>query len=365
MNLYTAHNQWASRPDDERFQSLGELRTAVHNRRQISREATHFIGDLEAVNDNGELLIGNGRKMKPSNWAWNQMCGLVKAPAAFLGTLSVDTAAACINESIANRQVADRMKIMRLEHEDGSILQAITSTTYGRIWDADVVDAVSTMVERTGNRWYNPKAYAGGKWGAEPIPSGLYASDRDVFVFMIDGGSVFDVGPRAQISRGFMVSNSEVGKAAFNLISFGFNHCCGNHIIWGAQDVKELRIIHSSGGPNRYVNDAMPFLLDYTKRDPELGAIKRAQSLRLLAMPWMPHHEKLDDDWAKDFAKARGFTRGEVREAFEHARTEDGKCDTLWDLVQGFTATAREIPHIDVRVALEKRAGALLELAVE
>ncbi len=364
MNLYTAHNQWARRPDDERFQTLAELRTAVHSRRQISREATHFIGDLEAVNVNGELLIGNGHKMKPTNWAWNQLCGQVKAPASFIASLTPDTACACINESIANKQVADRMKIMRLEHEDGSILQAITSTTYGRIWDADVVDAVSTMVELTGNRWYNPKAYADGKWGAEPVPSGLYASDRDVFIFMIDGGSMFDVGPRAQLNRGFMVSNSEVGKAALSLTTFLFNTVCGNHIIWGASDVKELRIVHSSGGPSRYVNEALPTLVDYTRRDPELGAIKRAQSLRLLALPGIGHHDRLDDDWSKDFAKARGFTRAEVREAFEHARTEDGKCDTLWDLVQGFTATAREIPHIDVRVALEKRAGALLELAV-
>jgi hypothetical protein len=43
-------------------------------------------------------------------------------------------------------------------------------------------------------------------------------------------------------------------------------------------------------------------------------------------------------------------------------RPSDERCETLWQLVQGFTAAARTIEHIDTRVDLETRAGRLLDL---
>lgn len=38
MNLYSAHEQWATRPADERFIDLASLRVAVGNRRDNCRE---------------------------------------------------------------------------------------------------------------------------------------------------------------------------------------------------------------------------------------------------------------------------------------------------------------------------------------
>lgn len=376
--LKIAHNQWANRPADQRFQTLEALREHTEKRRSLSREAVKNITDLRAEVHDGGLMIGNGNRMEPTNWSFGQFAGLLKAPPAFLQTLTPQTCSIVLNERISKSSDfmdKEEFKVMRVLNDDGDTLQAITSTRYGRIWDADCVGAVQKIVERTDGKFYNPKAYvnrpADGKTGfssvvkGEPEPSGLYASDRDVFMFLIDGGSMFDVGPRAQLNRGFIVWNSEVGSRTFGLMTFLFNMVCGNHFIYGAQDVNTLLIRHVESGPQKFIDLAMPTLLEYTKADPDLGGVIKAQQLLLDSIkPSGFIHGESRDEWAKCFARQHGFTRGEIREAFDYAHREEGKCETLWDLVQGFTASARAIPHTDTRIDLERRAGDLIQLAV-
>jgi hypothetical protein len=241
-------------------------------------------------------------------------------------------------------------------------LQAVTSPTYGRIWDADVADAVGQLVDRSGGRWFNPKAYVPGS--NEVRPSGLYASDHDIFIFMIDGGSFLDAGPRAQLHRGFIVGNSEVGARTMYLIQFMHNGVCGNHIIWGASNVNEIVIRHTSNGPARFMAEAAPALLAYANASaaPELAALKRAQDymipMNANATPAQAEVEILD------FARKHGkFSKLEVKEAIQFARREEGDCRTLWHLIQGGTAYARGFEFIDARTETETRFSALLDLA--
>jgi hypothetical protein len=44
-------------------------------------------------------------------------------------------------------------------------------------------------------------------------------------------------------------------------------------------------------------------------------------------------------------------------------REEGHPAQSIWDLCQGLTAHARSIPHNDVRLDVEKRAGALFDAA--
>lgn len=219
------------------------------------------------------------------------------------------------------------------------------------------MDAVARIQERTGNRFFNPKAYVDGT----EKPSGLYASDRDVFMFMIDGGSFLDAGPRAQLHRGFICWNSEVGARTFGLMTFLHNGVCGNHIIWGATDVNKVVIRHTEGGPIRFDNEAAPALLEYCNRSAsaDMGAIKKAQS-QLLPIA----DKKITvEDLVKFTSKAAKFTRSELSSAIDFAKAEEGECKTVWQLVQGLTAYARGFDFVDARLDLETRAGKILSLA--
>jgi len=72
----------------------------------------------------------------------------------------------------------------------------------------------------------------------------LYASDCDVFIFLVNEARPIDVDGQTYF-RGFYTWNSEVGKATFGRASFLYSYVCANRIIWGARDVEELRIRHT------------------------------------------------------------------------------------------------------------------------
>jgi hypothetical protein len=179
-------------------------------------------------------------------------------------------------------------------------------------------------------------------------------------MFMIDGGSILEAGPRAELHRGFFVWNSEVGSKTFGLCTFLFNTVCGNNIVWGATDVNRLVIRHTSGGPGRFDSQAMPALLDYVNASaaPVEHTIKAASE----KIVW----DGKDASFAgllEYLSKASKFSKSELRSAIDFAKAEEGDCRTLWQLVQGFTAYARGFDWVDARIDLETRAGKLLNLA--
>lgn len=367
--LKTAHNQWANRPADQRFKSLDELMAAMSRRRMHSRAQDVNVQKLHLeASDEGIIVNGETTPSEPSNWAFGQLASTVGAPATYLRRLSPGLAVDCLREGIVKDPEKDRkVKLMRLESdEEGSILQAVTSPTYGRIWDADVVKSAQNIVEQTGGRFYNPKAWPVGPDGrtrmgvGEPEPGGLYASDRDVFMFLIDGGSMFDVGPRAQLNRGFFMWNSEVGRTTFGFTTFYHNGVCGNHYVFNATGIKTIKIVHRSGAPERFMSEALPELLNYANESaaPIEAMVKKAMKLRIPKL-----ETKLAFDDVQRFATEKGdFTKTEIRGAWDCANREEGDCATLWQLTQGFTAYARDFSFIDARVDLEQRAGKLMQL---
>jgi len=362
-----ASNQWATRPADQRFETLESLRASVHNRRLRSRSLDVDRNDIvaESIGNDGFVINSKITACAPTHWAFGQLCQAsklngVSAPASYLRQLPAPLTVQCLNEGFRNGD-REAHKFMTIASEDGGVntLQAVTSTTYGRIWDADVVDAVQRVVDRSGGKFFNPKAYV----GAEQKPSGLYASDHDVFAFMIDGGSLLDAGPRAQLNRGFIVWNSETGARTFGLMTFLFNQVCGNHIIWGASNVNKVLIRHTSGGPYRFDSEAAPQLKAYVEASaqPMLDTVQRAQKFMLPECK-PGELDALLNLMGKSPSK---FTKSELTEAMRFAKAEEGDCRSLWQLVQGFTAYARGFDFIDARVDLEKRAGALLQMVAD
>lgn len=367
-----ASNQWATRPADQRFETLAALRDSVHARRMRSRAQDAVVKKCVITAEGEEIFVnGETTKAKPSHWAFGQLSTILGAPAGYMRSLPAPLAAQCLMNGVGKMDDG-HLKFMSLADDDSGdtrTLQAVTSPKYGRIWDADVADCAGRIVEQTAGRFYNPRAYATGgtsnRLGGETVPSGLYASDRDIFIFMIDGGSRLDVGPRAQLNRGFFMWNSEVGARTFGLTTFLFNTVCGNHIVWGAQDVNTFVVRHSKGGPYRFDSEALPRLLAYANSSaaPLEGAIRAAMEYDIRKGFG---GGKLTFDNVKEFlasnVKGAKFTQVEIREAMAAADREEGQCETLWDLSQGLTAYARGYEFLDARTDLETRAGKLLDL---
>jgi hypothetical protein len=369
-NLMEASTQWATRPQDQRFRTLEELSEKVKGRRLRSRSVDIDSQRTKVTSEGGKLIInGTITPCEPTHWSFGQLSTVIGAPAKYLRTLPQELLVKNLNHGLETTP-RDTHKFMTIASEDESVntLQAITSPTYGRIWDADCVDAVGRIVERSNGRFHNPLAYAhkGTPNGFQSIDNsyteraGQYSTDRDVFMLMLEGGSILEAGPRAELHRGFFVWNSEVGSKTFGLCTFLFNTVCGNNIVWGATDVNRLVIRHTSGGPGRFDSQAMPALLDYVNASaaPVEHTIKAASE----KIVW----DGKDASFAgllEYLGKVSKFSKAEVRSAIDFAKAEEGDCRTLWQLVQGFTAYARGFDWVDARIDLETRAVKLLNLA--
>ena len=154
VNLHEASAQWRSRPADERYTTLADLRAAVHARRCRSRSIDVDRQDLAVQeNSNGQLIVNSTiSACEPSHWAFGQLCAAsringVSAPANYLRQLPTPLAVQCLNQGLqsGDRESHKFMTIAREEPDSPAILQAVTSTSYGRIWDADVVDRKSVV----------------------------------------------------------------------------------------------------------------------------------------------------------------------------------------------------------------------------
>src|SRR5260370_722617 len=151
-NIMMSSTQWATRPDDQRYPSLADLKAAVLQRKRESWTATPTTRNLRVVPaDSGAIGIqvydgtkGEERILEPTNWSFNQLCQYAQAPAAYLRKLPAELTS--INLQWGLERSALRDDSLVLAKSNGSNhLRAMTSTSYGRIWDHEVVEAVERV----------------------------------------------------------------------------------------------------------------------------------------------------------------------------------------------------------------------------
>lgn len=367
-NITTASREWSSRPDDQRFLSLADLRTAVSLRKEQSWTAVGVNKQLRVLPKDDDLLLevydptkAALRQLRPSHWSFGQLASYAKAPAGYLRQLPGELAA--INLQFGLEHLASNDKSLVLARTNGDDrLTAMTSPTYGRIWDLEVVDAV-IAVNQDG-RWRIPAASYANK--NPKRASTLYASDRDIFLFLVDDKNEIAVptggGREKKMFRGFFTWNSEVGSTTFGLTTFLYDFVCDNRIIWGAEQVKELVIRHTGGAPERFKYEGGRYLKQYADQ----STVKLIEGVKTLQKTDVPisggfeeHNDKLNNSKITDWLTARGFTKAQASGSVQAAVAEEGQARSVWDIINGVTAYARSLKFTDERVSLERKAGEL------
>ena len=280
MNDSTVSRQWASRPNDQRFLTLDDLYAKVAQRRTecMTRDVALDCMQVSTADDGEGIWLQDRNSVEAggllNNWSFSQLCQRAKAPAGYLRSLPAELAVAPLQWSLEmHEKDADEANDVRLmvRQNGATWLSAITSTTYGRIWDVDVVRAIRDNIDVT--QWKVPGSSYGSRDPKRATT--LYASDRDVFIFLVNEGSTIEADGEA-VNRGFYVSNSEVGSAAFRIATFTYDYVCDNRIIWGQSHFKELVIRHTAGGPHRFMQKAMPQLQEYAQS----SALGMGQTIR-------------------------------------------------------------------------------------
>jgi hypothetical protein len=366
--LMQASNQWATRPHDERFVSLHEMQAkmrSLRDRSDFDVASTRKIEVLPVDNDpkHRALHIGidagplAGMEMEPTHWSFGQLCSLASpgnSPASYFRESGTPAPyiAVCLNHNLRFTRSVDSVGLLGTQNgEFRGELRAATGPNYGRVWNADTVDM---LVDRFGDGvngdWRVP-----GEFGKRVIVdrenTTLFASDRDMFVFLADEDRRIEVAGRS-LARGFFVWNSEVGDKTLGAGFFLFDYVCCNRIVWGADQYTEVRIRHTKGAPDRWLDEVVPVLSEYShgSAQPVIQAIEQARQ------------KKVDDDLDALLANRFGKRMVEPIKAI-HLVEEGRPIENQFDIVTAATAHARSIPNTDRRVEVERLAGELLQAA--
>lgn len=354
-DLIQAHRQWATRPPDQRFETIADLLAATERRRDFSVEDSVDLGALKVRStESGDIeLHGLGTSLGFTNWSFGQFCGRLGAPPKYLADLPASLVAENLNAGLET-QAHDRAMVYSHRKATPEVA-AFTSKRYGRLHDAEVVRWVRNLIR--GSSWRQPLANPVGTFGRPgPLarPSGLFASDRDLFMFLVDEDRRIEFGEES-LARGFFVWNSEVGSKTFGLMTFLYRFVCGNLIVWGAEEVSKIRIRHVG---DRVEERAFAALHDALKAYRDRGTLAD----KAVIQNAMAFQVAKDDAGAEAWLTDQGFSRQIAHEAVHHAVLEEGGAGTLWQLVNGLTAHARSIPYQDQKSQLEGQAGKLLDL---
>lgn len=372
--LSQANREWATRPEDERFKSIADMHAAVTKRWRNSKDGRiDMRGTRLEVNGHIRLIGGAGGTANLTHWSAGQLCTRLGVPRDLLTKLDPSTASAVLNDrlpkSIAEGDVMGSQRILITADDDGQrTLRALHGDQYDRVWDSQITKA---LLDWLPEGWRNPVAYAKGKYGAGLEPSGLYAGDRDMFAFFIDGGDWTDHEPGTfsvdgeQFNHGFFVWNSEVGAKSFGYMTFMFDVVCGNHYVWNARNVSEVRKVHRGNGASRGLYAFREYLnrLHDVKQDEEsfVRAVRAAKAELAVPVKGASAAKKLETLDLAYKAFNGSFTKNEITLALDAMlREEKNVTGSRYDWLAGFTAVAREYGNADDRSKLEVTASKVL-----
>ena len=374
-------SQWFSRPDDQKFLSLDNMLAFKKNdaQRMTSRTVdTHkiqIIGEFDEANPSrGDLRIeyadDNNRDHTnvPTNWSFGQLSQLSGAPAGYLKDLPAPLAADCIQWGLRYNRGRELVKVFGSQNEGGD-LRAATGPDYGRIYDWEILEPIKQVVDASGGRWKVPGMMVGSNNGLavyDPdIPvsmdtTTLFASDRDVFVFMVDDRNPIEAGklPNGEpdlMFRGFYAWNSETGSKTAGIAAMYLRGVCMNRNLWGVENFQEIKIRHTKFAPDRFATEARPALQSFANGSTAtfLEGVRAAKAAKIAH----------DDESRLEFLSKRAGLSGRMAKAAaaRHMVEEGRPVESVWDAAQAITAIARDIPHQDARIEVERKAGALLE----
>lgn len=364
-------SEWFSRRDDERFLSLDELTHAVRKRsdRSRTRVVESALIHVEANRADPErlslILPGAEAPVVPTHWSFGQLASMVGAPASYLRQLPAALAGINLQYGLSSHRGE---QIKTLETDNGRIdLRAVTGPDYGRIHDFELSEVVQRIAGNgTGDtRWKVPGALDWSSCVYNPNvditkdTTTLYASDRDIFLFLVDDMNPIEAGKLPDGSpdlffRGFYCWNSEVGAKTLGIASFYLRAVCQNRNLWGVEDFQEITIRHSKYAAYRFAHEAAPALLNFANSSPApfINGIKAARE-QIVAR---------DHDDRTSFLRKRGFSKAETGKIIDTVLAEEGRPpESVFDFVQGITAVARGKPHQDARLEMEGKAKKLLD----
>lgn len=362
--ISTAAREYARRPADERYGSLGDLVTAAQHDKQLCVERAYNLKDLAVIVANTHNTEGFAptpeqttlRLQSPkgvakfTNWSFGQTCRMLGAPAKYLAELPPAIAADALNFGLQDSDPGTAANLLVKQNGGEPIVRACTSDSYGRCWDADIYGSVARQLTDSDPQWQLPPVWGGGVAGA-------YRGDRDSFLIVTNGGSIVNdpsAGENGAMYRGVLIRNSEVGASSVVIETILYRYICGNHMLWGA--------LYDSRFKRRHVGS-------HVTRDVvrEIGRIAfqwaQASPARDTAIikGLIEHEIAHSKEAVIDELQAMGATKEQATQAYERCeQTEAVSPRSFWGVAQGLTRVSQDSGYQDGRYILDQLAAKVM-----
>lgn len=388
MNLHEASTQWRTRPVDERFWSIADMQVRAQHFKDnsvttepIELKKLRFSGE----NENNRLTIHNGKiGYEINHYAFGQLATRVVAPQDYLRQLPANLSASLLNHHI-KENAGDRQVQLLITKNGSNRVRSATSEKYTRVWNSDILQKLG---EFSIKGWKTPPARPVGLAGEQTrvatkadvlesskggsgiqikegdiiAPSGLFLSDKDMFAFLVNENNTINAGGGTHLNVGFFIINSEVGDRAFSITKFGYRSVCGNHIIWGAEDVQSIRLVHKGEFQSDRIfetlgNEIKKYAEESVTTIEE--KIKRARTYMF--------DTNLDATIAKLYSmRIPVLTKDVLVDSITAAvefPADHGNCNPLsaWAISNGITRISQNQSYTDKRTDLDMAAGKILE----
>jgi hypothetical protein len=389
-DLMTASNQWASRPDDERYWDLNSLYLASlaqhQNRQRI--EAPPERLRFHATTDRGLLLDIPGHDNQVfTDWSFRQISSKLGAPAEYLQSLPAEKAADLLNFHLSVEDNRRHFAKECVAHVSLGRVECLVSNKYGYIPNHKIIEGLQGLESRG---WVVPPARPNGKtaanrlrrvtkedlarwkkaaigWGlgeGDPIaPSGLYLGDRNMFCFMVKGGGEIEVGTGQVLQRGAFFRNTEVGDGSCEIVMFAYDHVCSNHIVWDVKDIKEISIRHLGKQAETRAIEAVAQDLDLWIQNGTREMVRTIEMAKTVELG------KNALEVTESIFKNRRvkIPHKDLIAAYHLAASRDGdrvNPRSVWGMVTGVTRLSQEVyGNADRRTQLDAQIPALLSMA--
>jgi len=382
-----ANAQWASRPADERFWNLRDLRQALIARENNTTEVKMTMGQLQARSDEDGQMCLVGKENKPAeltHWSFGQLCTKIKATPEYLRTLPTSLAVQCVNYGIDNQESDGKAQLLLQRTGTNRIGIRSVTTDYKRLRNLDIINAVVPALD---NGWMTPPARPSGngdtrarqateadiipnqdnfglavKVGDMIAPAGVYEGDRDMFVFLVNPTRLIDDGQKGMM-RGVFIWNSEVGAGAFKVQTFLLENVCGNHIVWGASEIKKIRLVHRGVNIMSFAENIKESMIQFMPTD-----LRNDEKMLVAARNHILGKDK--DEVVENLyeRKSIGLGKKDCEAAFDWAeryeKTAGSAPTTAWGFVHGLTRYSQKQTHADARHKLDVIGGKILALTV-
>jgi hypothetical protein len=356
-----AHREWARRPADEAVFSFEDLLARTSKVRESSRELEPQKWEDMRVEVRGDdlALVGPKDGALLNNWTANRLANIVSAPADYIERLPTELAAQCLNHGLAHQ--SRRKGELEILSTNGRA-RALTSERYERVWDHEIASLAHEL--HTKGTWGACEAFRSAEvsrvahaWSdSKPLPLG-WVGDRSSFIALADYEGAVEVNG-TKLARFALLSNSEVGAASFKIVFGLMDFACANFILWGTQNVTEVKVRHTGSIRERFQELTAPMTARLTSgdRDDIVGAARLA-SRTLIA-----------DTQANVLTKVAAVTKlpkPVVAEAWSRAEATPryGDPRSVWGMLSGLTETSQHVAeHADKRIAMDDAAARLMTL---